>query len=384
MNVTNLILQIQSKINDSTLDQQALTKAIKLLEVGAVYTVATLAQLPPVSLNAGKLFYVEYDGLYYSDGFIWAPIATEPSMIFSWGDGFLGRLGNGTTTNRSSPVGVVGGFTDWCQVSAGGSHSLGVRANGTLWSWGVGTSGRLGNGTLIDRSSPVSVVGGFTDWCQVSAGGFHSLGVRQNGTAWAWGGGTSGQLGSGTAICRSSPVSVVGGFTDWCQVSAGSIHSLGIRQDGTAWAWGSGSSGRLGNGTTTNRSSPVGVVGGFTDWCQVSAGNAHSLGVRQDGTAWAWGFNVSGQLGDGTTISRSSPVSVVGGFTDWCQVSAGCYYSHGLRSNGTLWAWGRATCGVLGDGTLINQASPISVVGGFTDWCQVSAGTQHSAAVRKK
>ena len=300
---------------------------------------------------------------------------------WAWGRGGSGQLGDGTTVNKSSPVGVAGGFTDWCQVSAGNQHSLGVRTNGTAWGWGIG-GGALGDGTIVAKSSPVSVVGGFTDWCQVSAGTSfnHSLGVRTNGTAWAWGSNYSGTLGDGTTVDRSSPVSVVGGFTNWCQVSAGDGHSLGVRTNGTAWAWGCNGFGRLGTGNVYDRSSPVSIVGGFTDWCQVDAGCAHSLGVRTNGTAWGWG--VGCRTGDGTGTARSSPVSVVGGFTDWCQVSAGNAHSLGLRTNGTAWAWGGNLYGVLGDGSLTTRSSPVSVAGGFTDWCQVSAGG-HSMAVKK-
>jgi len=286
-----------------------------------------------------------------------------------------------------SPVSVVGGFTDWCQVSAGGGHTAAVRTNGTLWAWGCNFSGRLGDGTVTDRSSPVSVVGGFTDWCQVSAsGGFggHTAAVRNNGTLWAWGYNGNGQAGDGTTTTsRLSPVSVVGGFTDWCQVSAGSFHTVAVRTNGTLWAWGFNGGGRLGDGTLTSRSSPVSVVGGFTDWCQVSAGAGHTAAVRTNGTLWAWGCNFSGQLGDGTTTtSRLSPVSVVGGFTDWCQVSADSSHTAAVRQNGTLWAWGCNGNGRLGDNTITDISSPVSVVGGFTDWCQVSAGTVHTAALR--
>jgi len=306
----------------------------------------------------------------------------DVGLTLAWGLNDCGRLGDGTTTSRTSPVSVVGGFTDWCQVSAGGFHSLAVRSNGTAWAWGLNASGQLGNATTTSRRSPVSVVGGFTDWCQVSAGNGHSLGVRFNGTAWAWGSNNVGRLGDNTQSNRSSPVSVVGSFTDWCQVSAGGFHSLGVRSNGTAWAWGYNGNGQLGDDTVTTRSSPVSVVGGFTDWCQVSAGGFHSLAVRSNGTAWAWGYNGNGQLGDNTTTSRTSPVSVVGGFTDWVQVSAGAGHSLGVRVNGTAWAWGCNAQGRLGDGTLTSRRSPVSVVGGFTDWCQVSAGNAHSLGVR--
>ena len=165
----------------------------------------------------------------------------------------------------------------------------------------------------------------------MSAGYSHSLGVRSNGTAWGWGGGTVGQTGIGITGVVSSPVSVVGGFTDWIQVSGGQAHSLGVRANGTAWAWGLAYDGRLGNNSATGfPNSPVLVVGGFTDWVQVSAGNQHSLGVRSNGTAWGWGSNQKGQLGDSTTTQRNSPVSVVGGYTDWVQVSVSQERSHGI------------------------------------------------------
>jgi alpha-tubulin suppressor-like RCC1 family protein len=142
----------------------------------------------------------------------------------------------------------------------------------------------------------------------------------------------------------------------------------------------------LGNGLASLFcTSPVSVIGGFADWCQVSAGRDHSLAVRTNGTLWAWGSNYRGQLGDGTTVAKSSPISVIGGFTDWCQVSAGSLYalrSGAIRQNGTLWTWGTNYNGALGVGDTSNRSSPTPVVGGFTDWRQVSVGNRHFAAIR--
>jgi alpha-tubulin suppressor-like RCC1 family protein len=389
MNVANLVIELKSKITANTLDQQMISRAIEQLQLGVVYTVNTFDELPVASENTGKLYYIPFDGLYFSNGNTW-PVIAGPGfnviddVIWSWGSNFNGRLGDDSTINRSSPVSVVGGFTDWCQISAG-SHSLAIKTNGTVWSWGNNGEGRLGTNETISRSSPVSVVGGFTDWCQVSAGSSHSLGVRSNGSAWAWGLGALGRLGNNANTNRSSPVSVVGGFTDWCQVSAGCFHSLGLRTNGTVWAWGENLCGQLGQNSTISRSSPVSVVGGFTNWCQVSAGDIHSVGVRTNGTAWAWGQGTCGRIGDNATLTRFSPVSVVGGFTDWCQVSAGYRHSLGVRTNGTAWGWGNnqdTYLGVLGNGLSGNRSSPVSVVGGFTDWCQVSAGRTHSLGLR--
>ena len=383
MNVTNLILYLRSKIGDTSLDQQMLAKAIKLLELGAINTVSSFSSLPSVSTaRIDELYLVEFDGLYRTNGIAWIPFTQQNfSPTFAWGC----NAGDNTTVAKSSPVLVVGGFTDWCQLSAGCAHSLGVRANGSLWAWGNGGNGQLGDNAAAIRSSPVSVVGGFTDWCQVSASSSHSLGVRQNGTAWAWGfAGLFGKLGDNTTVAKSSPVLVVGGFTDWCQLSAADNHSLGVRQNGSAWAWGAGCSGLLGNNNSAlNFSSPVSVVGGFTDWCQVSAGSAHSLGVRLNGTAWGWGSDSNGQLAS-CGVNRSSPISIPLGFTDWCQVSAGGYHSLGLRCNGILYAWGSNGQGRLGTNSSTSQCSfPTSVVGGFTDWCQASAGFSHSLGLRQ-
>lgn len=386
MNIANFQILLQEAIDNATetIDYLFLAKAVQVLGMGQIRRVATFANLPSATSNEGLLVFVDADErLYWSTGTDWYSITRSGiENAYAWGLNSVGHLGDNTVVNKSSPASVVGGITDWCQVSAGDNHSLGVGINGVAWSWGFNSLGRLGDGTTVSKSSPVSVVGGFTDWCQLSAGSAHSLGVRTNGTAWAWGLGSFGRLGDYSTICRSSPVSVIGGFTDWCQVSAGSTHSLGIRTNGTAWAWGAATNGILGDGTTTSKSSPVEVLGGFTDWCQVSAGRVHSLGVRTNGTAWAWGCAGNGILGDNTTVSKSSPVSVIGGFTDWCRVSAGGDFSSGLRTNGTIWSWGINNLGQLGDGTTVAKSSPVLVIGGFTDWCGVDAGYRHSIGIR--
>ena len=119
----------------------------------------------------------------------------------------------------------------------------------------------------------------------------------------------------------------------------------------------------------------------FRSWSQVSAGSSHSLGATSSGIAWAWGFNVNGRLGDGTTVSKTSPVSVIGGITNWSQVSAGGSHSLGVTSSGIVWAWGNNVNGQLGDGTIVSKTSPVSVIGGITNWSQVSAGSYHSLAI---
>jgi len=349
----------------------------------------TAGSLTKTTLTAGTNIAITNSG--GSISIAYDPPIVYNNIIYSWGRAQNGVLGDNTTTQKASPVSVVGGFTNWCQVASGQYHSLGVKQDGTAWAWGAGSGGRLGDNTTVDKSSPVSVLGGFTDWCQVAGGDRHSLGVKQDGTAWAWGSSSDGELGDNTTVSKSSPVSVVGGFC-WCQIAAGNKTSFGIRSNGVLYAWGYNNSGRLGDNTTGNKSSPVSVVGGFTDWCFVQSCNT-TLAVRTNGTAWAWGIGYQGQLGNGqfgsygSPNNRSSPVSVVGGFTDWCQVSGGDRHSLGLRTNGVLYAWGTNITGQLGNncsgsGYGTSKNSPVVVVGGFTDWCQVATGYNTGLGVR--
>ena len=349
---------------------------------GQLGTNSTASARSPVSVVGGFTDWVQISahasshtaGLR-SNGQIWT-WGYNKSYYFNFG-----ALGDGTFNNRSSPVSVVGGFTDWVQVSAGGVNTAGIRSNGQLWTWGRNNLGQLGNGNTTTQNSPVSVVGGFTDWVQVSISSI-GAGIRSNGQLWTWGRNTYGSLGDGTTTNRSSPVSVLGGFTDWIQVSSGGLHVAAIRANGTAWAWGNNGDKRLGDNTYDNRSSPISVLGGFTDWVQISAGSDHTAGLRTNGTAWAWGDNGSGRLGDGTTTNRGSPVSVIGGFTDWIQISAGGLHTTALRADGTVWCWGYNVRGQLGDNTTTNRSSPVSVVGGFTNWISIDSGSIHTAALR--
>jgi alpha-tubulin suppressor-like RCC1 family protein len=390
--------EIQTCINNLTCSSD-LTEMVVLaaetndITVDRSIPVANVNSLPDLAtsgISVGTVFFVQSLSIPVVAGLgSWVTLDNRIvrqdytlSELYSWGQNSSGQLGDNTITDRSSPVSVVGDFTDWCQVSAGGSHSLALITNGTAWGWGSNQYGKLGDNTTVSKRSPVSVVGGFTDWSQVSAGYAQSLAVRTSGTAWAWGRNNVGQLGDNTTVSKSSPVSVIGGFTDWCQISTGCVHSLAVRTNGTAWAWGCNGQGRLGDNTTVAKSSPVSVIGGFCDWSRVSAGKIHSIGLRTNGTAWAWGYNFQGPLGDNTTTAKSSPVSVVGGFTDWCQVSAGYYDSLAVRTNGSAWSWGLNNSGALGDNSTSARSSPVSVVGGFTDWCHISAGKYSSLAVR--
>ena len=395
VNITALQTQVSGLISalSSTAtaeDLLLLSLAVKNLDTNRVISVPTINDLPDLySLtdtkpDPGTIFLIEqYDVPVVAGTQSWLGLdgrvaRKDVPSYTAWGWGSNGApIGDGTNTNRCSPTSVIGNFTDWCIVNMGNPNAapstLGLKNNGTLWSWG---NPSLGNNTTTGTVSPVRVSSDSTDWCAIGQGAFA---IKCDGTLWSWGCNTSGQLGDGTTINTSSPISVIGGFVDWCQISNNFGHSLAVRKNGTLWAWGKNASGKLGDGTILNKSSPVSVVGNFTDWCQASAGYIHSLGIRTNGTAWAWGNNTYGRLGNNSVIGSSSPVSVVGGFTDWCHVATGYYASTAVRSNGTAWAWGYSP---LGDGTACTRSSPVSIVGGFTNWCKVAAGYKHAAGIR--
>jgi alpha-tubulin suppressor-like RCC1 family protein len=308
--------------------------------------------------------------------------------LWGWGLNSQGQIGDGTVTNRSSPV-QIGTLNNWSSVDCNQNHSIAVKNDGTLWSWGENSSGRLGlNVGSTTRSSPVQV-GTLGNWSKIVTGTAHNLSIKTDGTLWSWGSNSIGQLGDGTSITRSSPVQI-GTRNDWNLIGAGITHSLAIRNDGTLWAWGQHSYGQLGLNLvvdfSTTRSSPV-QVGTRNDWYRVAAGSVHSLAIRTDGTLWSWGRNQYGQLGDGTTLTRSSPVQV-GTRNDWSNVfvskdtSSAIYgTSLAIKTDGTMWGWGLNTENQGGGVPLnTNRSSPVQV-GNLKTWVSASIGINHSIAL---
>ncbi|WP_345338580.1 putative Ig domain-containing protein [Planotetraspora kaengkrachanensis] len=302
----------------------------------------------------------------------------DTSRVYAWGDNYVGQLGIGSAANSPSPVAVQHAFGQVTQIAAGDDHSLAVRTDGTVWAWGDNTNGELGDGGFAAPSSVPVQVSGLTGIVQVAAGNALSLALRSDGTVWAWGNNGHGQLGDGTTTTRRTPVKVAG-LTGVTQIAAAGFHSLALRSDGTVRAWGWNFAGQLGDGTTTQRRTP-GAVSGLTKVTQVAAGYGHSLALRSDGTAWAWGNNEVGELGDGTTTTRRTPVKVAG-LTGVTQIDAGDSHSLALRSDGTVRAWGNNASGQLGDGTITNRHTPVTA-SGLTNVAQVSAGNYDSFALR--
>jgi alpha-tubulin suppressor-like RCC1 family protein len=312
-----------------------------------------------------------------------AAIKTD-GTLWSWGQNIFSQLGNNTTIFRSTPITTFAGGTNWKQVACGDSHTAAIKTDGTLWTWGLGSQGRLGGNEIpISKNTPVTTFAGGTNWKQVACGANNTAAIKTDGTLWTWGNNNAGQLGDNTTTQRITPVTTFAGGTNWKQVAGGTSHTAAIKTDGTLWTWGI-NTGSLGDNTIINRSTPVTTFAGGTNWKQVSCGGNHTAAIKTDGTLWVWGFNNFGQLGDNTTNSlypRSTPVTTFAGGTNWKQVAGGSAYTAAIKTDGTLWTWGQNTSGQLGDNTIINRSTPVTTFAGGTNWKQVSGGNSHTAAI---
>jgi alpha-tubulin suppressor-like RCC1 family protein len=302
---------------------------------------------------------------------------------WGWGLNNLGQLGDNSITSRLTPVSVLGAVKTFCQISAGNNHTVAIDKNGRAWGWGFNTNGQLGDNSVTSQRTPVSVAGAVKTFCQISAGESHTVAIDKNGRAWGWGSNFSGQLGDNSITSRRTPVSVLGAVKTFCKISAGGGHTMAIDKNGRAWGWGSNGTGQLGDNSTTSRLTPVSVLGAVKTFCQINAGQSHTMAIDKNGRAWGWGFNFFGQLGDNSTTSRRTPVSVAGAVKTFCQISAGFSHTAAIDKNGRAWGWGSNGTGQLGDNSITQRLTPVSVAGAVKTFCQIGAGDRFTIAIDK-
>jgi alpha-tubulin suppressor-like RCC1 family protein len=397
--------------------------------------------------------------------------------LWVWGQNYYGQLGTNTViANISTPVTTFAGGANWKQVAGADQFTAAIKTDGTLWTWGRNSNGRLGigepsnpsiiiSGTMstndsvfyaddlqgltlgnmydyiyvgnnqgdidmddlfynyfpydvsdidtvnntitfssatyigagftgslsfdmpfnpVTKITPVTTFAGGTNWKQVAGGGSHTAAIKTDGTLWTWGSNSFGQLGDDTFISKSIPVTTFAGGTNWKQVACGFDYTSAIKTDGTLWTWGQNYYGQLGDNTTTTYSpTPVTTFAGGTNWKQVAGGGSHTAAIKTDGTLWTWGRNDDGQLGNNTTTDSPTPITTFSGGTNWKQVSSGSGHTAAIKTDGTLWSWGDNINGQLGDDTLdYSKPTPVTTFAGGTNWKQVACGLNHTAAIK--
>jgi alpha-tubulin suppressor-like RCC1 family protein len=316
-------------------------------------------------------------GLFHTCGL------TTAGRAYCWGQNVAGQLGDGTHTTRSRPV-AVATTLQFVQLSAGAMYTCGVTAANKAYCWGQNTTGQLGDGTKTDRSKPVPVVGG-RSFRLIHPGYLHTCALTPHDEAFCWGNNSDGQLGDATRTTRTVPVRVHAGTLRFRNVFAAGLHTCGATTTFVGKCWGRNEDGQLGDNTTIRKLIPVTVAGGHA-FRQVAVGAAHggswlshSCGLTTGDLALCWGYNASGDLGDGTTTRRLVPVPVAGN-PMFRNLSPGAIHTCGVLESHLALCWGSNGNYQLGDSTNIQRNFPVHVSGGL-QWNVVSAGTFHTCGI---
>lgn len=321
---------------------------------------------------------------------VYPQLTNNYTNLYLWGRGLSGELGdNQTAASRSTPQQLTNaGAAGWRSITSC-YNSLAIKSDGTLWAWGPGDSGENGDGTTQTRSTPRQI-GAATNWREVTFGNFQcSAAIKTDGTLWSWGFNGSGTVGDGTTANRSSPRQV-GTATNWKQVSHGGSAALGVKTDGTLWGWGGNDYGEVGDGTgntgvagQNTRSTPT-QVGTATNWRFCCAQGNTSAAIKTDGTLWLWGRGANGALGNNLTTNRNTPIQEFTSTSQWEQVAmigTTIVAVIAVKKDGTLWSWGNGANGVLGDNQTASRSTPAQV-GTENTWKAICSGTTSAMAIK--
>ncbi|MEN6560930.1 MAG: chitobiase/beta-hexosaminidase C-terminal domain-containing protein [Acidobacteriota bacterium] len=345
-----------------TTDGSTPTEAAGTLYTAPVHVARTLT-LKAVAYRSGwttsSVATGEYKRAGIAAGRFHTMLAKSDGTCWTWGGNYEGQIGDGTTTPRPAPARVEG-LSNIVAVAAGFYHSVALTSDGAVWAWGRNQYGQIGDNSTTERLSPVEItaITGVT----AAAGGENSTyALKSDGTVWAWGGNGDGQLGDGTTNNRYLPVRVQG-LTSVTAIAAGNIFGLALKSDGTVWAWGNNLYGQLGDGTTNPRLVPV-QVPGLAGVTAIAASGYHAAAVKGDGTVWCWGSGSYGELGNGAQpMSQTTPVLATG-LTTGAAAGAGVGHTAVILADRTLRAFGWNLYGQLGDGTNSNSSTAVAVPG---------------------
>jgi alpha-tubulin suppressor-like RCC1 family protein len=308
-----------------TLNATTSTSTTINLFVGGIISTATARNLSTQTANFGAPLIGRFDAcgaIYF--------LGSMSNLRIVKGD----QLYTANFTPSTTSLGVAGSGTT-ILLTCNGSTLLDKSAGAYVLT-------QTGSISITESNPFTANIDAVADFANVYPGGTHTFAITSNSTMYTWGLNNAGQLGDGTTVNKSSPVQI--GSSSWTAVASGASHTVAINASGTLFAWGLNSSGQIGDGTTTNKSSPIQI--GNSSWTAVSAGLSHNAAIRSGGTLFTWGVNSVGQIGDSTTVSKSSPVQI--GSSSWTAISAGDNYSFAINSSNKLYAWGLNSLGQLG------------------------------------
>jgi len=373
VNLGNLELTLIQKINslNSPLEIKTYTKALEKIKSGMIYSVDTFSSLPSFTDSLGMLYYVvDEEAVYIAENYAWVSFGSNNNIMLGWGCSSYGALP--CPCFQYSPIQEVSCSRNWCCALGAQINTYGLKMDGTVWSQGYPSLGQIPGPSC--STTPVRECTSST-WTHLSAYHFGGHAIKNDGTLWGWGRNNNGVVGNNcTAATPNSPVQEVSSSTNWFSTFAktsGLSMMNAIKTDGTLWAWGYNLAGSLGDGTNTNRSSPVQEASSSTNWCYATADGYNMSGIKTDGTLWMAGHGTCGKNGDGYAgpACKSSPVQEICSATNWC-TSHGAYCTgYGIKMDGTLWAWGSGLCGMLGNNCTNNATSPIQEITSSTNWC---------------
>jgi len=322
-----------------------------------------IIEFTPVSIHGTKKTFCEISG---GDRFSLG--VDNIGQVWSWGANDAGQLG--IMLNKCTPVSISGVKKTFCEISGGDKFSIGVDKNGQVWGWGYNSFGQLGNNSTIVKYSPVSILGAKKTFCEIVAG---SIGIDNHGQVWGWGYNSYGQLGDNSVGIHCTPVSIHGIKKTFCKISFGQNFSIGIDKNEQVWCWGYNRKGQLGDNTSTEQHTPVSIHGVKKTFCKICAGLNFMLGIDNIGQVWGWGYNNYGQLGNNSTIDQCTPVSIQGTKKTFCEIRPKALSTIGIDNYGQVWSWGRGIYGQLGNNSTIDQCTPVSIQGAKKTFCRIGS-----------
>ena len=301
--------------------------------------------------------------------------------LWVWGWGNWGQLGNTTGFDEYNPI-ILSNLTSWKTIKANSYNTFCIKNDGTLWGTGGNRFGALGIGNdTVQGYFELIQIGLATNWKDVVSSQSQTIAMKTDNTLWGWGQNDYYQVGNNMCCANVLYPVQISTATDWKMIAVSNVSSsFALKNNGTLWGWGDNIADLIGQSNISVLHVPT-QINPDTDWKDISVGEYHILALKNNGTLWAWGGSANGEAGHNPAndYNPSAPNQLPG--SNWSKITAGFRFSLGIKTDGTLWAWGKNDVGQLGDGTTTDTYIPVQI-GTDTNWDTVSAGYQHVVALK--